>query len=90
MIKPHRWFRYACRPYQHGNYIKEALDGILMQKTDFPVEILIGEDGSTDGTREICMDYSERYPDRIRLFFKHPGNRDLCEGPAYGPVEFFK
>lgn len=56
--------------YQHANYIKECLDGILMQKTDFLYEIILGEDGSTDGTKQICKEYAERYPDKIRLFIR--------------------
>jgi len=39
-----------------------------MQETTFPYEVIVGEDGSTDGTREICIRYAEEYPDRIRLF----------------------
>lgn len=57
--------------YHHALYIKQCLDGILMQKVDFPYEIIIGEDGSTDGTKEICIEYAKKYPDKIRLF-----NRD--------------
>lgn len=56
--------------YQHKNYIRQCLDGILMQKTDFPFEVIIGEDGSVDGTQEICMEYAEKYPDKIRLFIR--------------------
>ena len=56
--------------YQHAPYIRQCLDGILMQETDFPYEIIIGEDGSTDGTREICIEYANRYPDKIRLFLR--------------------
>lgn len=56
--------------YQHVNYIKECLDGILMQKTDFSYEIILGEDGSIDGTQEICKEYAEKFPDRIRLFIR--------------------
>jgi glycosyltransferase involved in cell wall biosynthesis len=54
--------------YQQVNYIKDCLDGILNQKTDFPFEILLGEDASTDGTREICIEYAKAHPDKIRLF----------------------
>ncbi len=57
--------------YQHSRYISECLDGILMQQTSFPIEIIIGEDGSTDGTREICEKYAIKHQDKIRLF-----NRD--------------
>lgn len=56
--------------YQHAKYIRDCLDGILMQKTDFEYEIIIGEDGSTDGTREICIEYANNHPDKIRLFLR--------------------
>ena len=61
--------------YNHANYIREAIDSVLMQKVDFPYEICIGEDGSTDGTREICVEYASRYPDRIRLFLRNRRNK---------------
>jgi len=44
-----------------------------MQETDFPFELIIGEDGSTDGTREICIEYANKYPDKIRLFLRDRG-----------------
>ena len=47
--------------YQHVNYIRDCLEGILMQKTTFPYEIILGEDGSVDGTQEICKEYAEKY-----------------------------
>lgn len=56
--------------YQHANYLEDCIEGILMQKTDFPVEIIIGEDESTDGTREICKKYAVEHPDKIRLFLR--------------------
>ncbi|MCB0794009.1 MAG: glycosyltransferase [Flavobacteriales bacterium] len=53
--------------FNHGKYIEECIESVLMQETDFPFEHLIGEDQSTDGTREIVLRYSEQYPDRIRV-----------------------
>ncbi len=53
--------------YQHGNYIRKCLEGVLMQKTSFPFEFIIGEDYSTDGTREIVFEYAKKYPDIIRV-----------------------
>jgi len=56
--------------YQHAPFIRECLDSVLMQQTDFPFEIILGEDESTDGTREICAEYARNYPDRVRLFLR--------------------
>jgi glycosyltransferase involved in cell wall biosynthesis len=53
--------------YNHESFIAQAIEGVLMQETNFPFELVIGEDCSTDGTRAIALDYQERYPDKIRL-----------------------
>jgi glycosyltransferase involved in cell wall biosynthesis len=53
--------------YNHKEYIAQAIESVLMQQTDFSYELVIGEDCSTDGTREIVIDYQKRYPDRIRV-----------------------
>jgi glycosyltransferase involved in cell wall biosynthesis len=53
--------------YNHENYIAEALESVLMQKTTFDKEIIIGEDCSTDNTRKICSLYAEKYPGLIHL-----------------------
>jgi glycosyltransferase involved in cell wall biosynthesis len=60
--------------YNHVNYIKECLDSILMQKTDFDFEILIAEDDSNDGTREVCIAYAREYPNKIRLLLNSREN----------------
>src|ERR1051325_11447258 len=54
--------------YQNAPFIRKCIESVLMQKTNFPLEICIGEDGSTDGTREICGQFAKDYPDTIRLF----------------------
>ena len=53
--------------YNHEKYIAEAIDSVLMQKTDFDFDIVIGEDCSTDATRRIVLEYSRKYPDKIKL-----------------------
>ena len=53
--------------YNHAPYIAQAIEGVLQQKTNFPFELVIGEDCSTDGTREIVFEYQEKYPDIIRV-----------------------
>ncbi|MDF2541079.1 MAG: hypothetical protein K0S47_797 [Herbinix sp.] len=57
--------------YQHVKYIKQALESVLMQKVSFRYEIVIGDDFSTDGTRDILIDYKNKYPDLIRLFLNN-------------------
>jgi glycosyltransferase involved in cell wall biosynthesis len=51
--------------YNHQRFISQALESVLAQKVDFDYEIVVGEDCSTDGTREIVMDFHRRFPDRI-------------------------
>lgn len=52
-----------CIAYNHENYIRQALDGFVMQKTDFKFEVLINDDASTDDTAKIIKEYEEKYPD---------------------------
>ncbi len=53
--------------YNQEDYITQAIEGVLMQKTDFSIQLVIGEDCSTDNTRKIVLDYTEKYPDKIKL-----------------------
>ncbi len=53
--------------YNHRPYIEQAIEGVVKQETNFPIELVIGEDCSTDGTREIVFEYEKRYPDIIRV-----------------------
>lgn len=55
--------------YNHEPYIRQAIEGVLMQETDFDYELVIGEDCSTDRTREICFEYQKKYPERIRVLW---------------------
>jgi glycosyltransferase involved in cell wall biosynthesis len=53
--------------YNHARFVHQALDGALAQQLPQPFEILISEDCSTDGTREIVQEYADRHPHHIRL-----------------------
>lgn len=53
----------TCAAYNHEAYIKDALEGFVMQKTSFPFEIIVHDDASTDNTASIIREYEARYPD---------------------------
>lgn len=56
--------------YQHVAYLNECLASVVTQALDVPWEVVIGDDGSTDGSTEICIKFAEDYPDLIRLFIR--------------------
>jgi glycosyltransferase involved in cell wall biosynthesis len=66
--------------YNVEDYIGEALDSVLMQNVSFTYEIVVGEDCSTDRTREILLEYAREHPDRIRLILR---DRNLGMNPNF-------
>lgn len=59
-----------CNAYNQEKYIKDALDGFVMQETSFPYEVLIHDDASTDGTAEIIREYERKYPAIIKPIYQ--------------------
>ena len=62
--------------YNHRPFIRQAIESVLAQEADFEWELLISEDYSTDGTREIVQEYAERHPNRIRLLLSARNQND--------------
>ena len=60
----------CCYTYNQENYIREAIESFLMQETDFPFEIVIHDDASTDSTRDIIRLYQKDYPLLIKVIFQ--------------------
>lgn len=60
----------CCITYNHENYIADALDSFLLQKTDFPFEIIIRDDASTDNTAEIIKTYEKKFPNIIKPIYE--------------------
>lgn len=60
----------SCITYNHENYIRDAIEGFLIQKTTFPVEILIHDDASTDNTANIIREYEAKYPQLIKPIYQ--------------------
>jgi len=75
--------------YRHEPFIAAAIQSIADQKTDFPIELIIGEDCSPDRTLEIALDYQRRYPALIRVLSSEANvgmhaNADRCLGASRG------
>jgi len=75
--------------YNHENFLKQCLDSILDQKTSFNFEIILGEDCSGDKTRDYCIEYAKKYPNKIRLFLHKPENKIFVEGVKTGNFNAF-
>jgi glycosyltransferase involved in cell wall biosynthesis len=60
----------ACITFNHKSYIRQCIKGFLIQKTTFPIEIIIHDDASTDDTAVILQEYAEKYPDLIFPIFQ--------------------
>ena len=78
----------CVQAYQQVEYINQCLDSILEQKTNFKFEILLGDDESTDGTREICIEYAKKNPGKIRLFLHNRKNNIKLLGKPSGRFNF--
>ncbi len=74
--------------YQHAQFLPACLDSILAQQVDFPYEVLLGEDGSTDGTRETAIRYAAAHPDIIRLFLHDRSTLMVINGRPTGRYNF--
>lgn len=59
-----------CCTYNHAPYIRQCLDGFVMQKTNFKFEAIVHDDASTDGTADIVREYASKYPDIIKPIYE--------------------
>lgn len=81
-----------CLVYNHGPYLRQCLDGFVMQKTTFVFEALVHDDASTDDSAKIILEYAEKFPgiikpiiEKTNLYSKHDGSlmriqSELCKG----------
>lgn len=59
-----------CTVYNHEPFLRQCLDGFVMQETTFPFEAIVHDDASTDGSAAIIREYAERYPDIIKPIYE--------------------
>ncbi len=60
----------CCTTYNHAGFIRQCMDGFLQQKTNFPIEVLIHDDASTDGTQDVIREYEVRYPEIVKPIYQ--------------------
>lgn len=72
-----------CITYNHEAYIRECIEGFLMQKTNFPFVVILHDDASTDGTTAIIREYAEKYPDIIKPIFETENQWSKYDGSLF-------
>lgn len=70
----------SCATYNHEKYIANALDSFLSQVTDFPFEIVVHDDASTDKTAKIIREYEEKYPNIVRPIYEKENQYSKFDG----------
>lgn len=73
----------CCITYNHAPYIADALDGFIAQRTSFPIEILVHDDASTDGTADIVREYERRHPDLIKPIYQRENQYSQGRRPSH-------
>jgi len=75
----------CCITYKHKPYIRDTIEGFLMQKTTFPIEIIIHDDASTDGTADIIREYEQKYPEIIKPIYQKENqwSKGIRPSPTY-------
>lgn len=63
--------------FQEVEYIRQALNSVLLQQTDFPMEIIVGDDASTDGTRRVLQEMQRQHPEKIQLLLPDKNHGDF-------------
>lgn len=80
----------ACITYNHESFIKECIEGFLIQKTTFPVEVIIHDDASTDSTVKILKGCEERYSNLFRIIYQSENQYSKKQGSIYTRFVFPK
>lgn len=77
----------VCNAYNHEAYIRDALEGFVMQKTTFPFEVLVHDDASTDNTASIIREYEAKYPEIIKPIYETENQYSKNDG-SLGRIQY--
>lgn len=69
-----------CTVYNHEPFLRQCLDGFVMQQTTFPFEAIVHDDASTDGSAAIIREYAEKYPDIIKPIYETENQHSKHDG----------
>ena len=69
-----------CCVYNHEPYLRDCLQGFVMQKTDFPFVAIVHDDASTDNSAAIIREYAEKYPDIIKPIYETENQFSKADG----------
>ena len=72
-----------CLVYNHEPYLRQCLDGFVMQKTNFCFEAIVHDDVSTDGSAAIIREYAEKYPDIIKPIYETENQYSKRDGSLF-------
>lgn len=78
-----------CVTYNHEPYIRDTLNGFVMQKTNFPFIAIVHDDASTDGTADVIREYAAKYPDIIKPVYETENQYSKCDGGLFRMMNKF-
>ncbi|HUZ60767.1 MAG TPA: glycosyltransferase [Hanamia sp.] len=78
----------VCTTYNHQSYIKDALEGFVMQQTNFSFEIIVHDDASTDNTASIVKEYEEKFPELFVNIYQTVNQFSLKEVNIWTEITF--
>ena len=79
-VEKYPFVTIQCAVYNHAPYLRQCLDGFIMQQTNFPFEAVVHDDASTDTSADIIREYADKYPDIIKPIYEKENQYSKHDG----------